>query len=431
MAPAGPATKWKDPPKVGPYVKQVTPRDLTLVVEVRIHTDNHLQQQQYRDPFSGKTVSMPDITPMPFNTMGFVFPMVPHTGSMDLFADDYRGLLRINGQEVTDQHRVLAGYPAGVKLAVWDAGSQDTVTEARQIELHVEAPERLYNTTFDETGAMGVTWPTMAWPAEAASCLQPQLYVEAGVDDHGQVRLYEDKLLKATMKELFDDKGFKDLTRVPPVRVAKMITAKVWESVQVTGEGMVFMRTGELSGMDLQSPETTLETGKGSEQDMAVLLCALMKKAGLPTRTVIGYDVNVKENRFLEKGNKNNRIRTWVEFALYDEMKNTINWVPVDVARMRKGTSRAAPVDRTWRYFGAHDELNNVPVMALQFHPPTDVVSYGAPAFWGWFVTPAPAANAEQALRFMATVTSTRGGDANKDPNAPKDDKKKPLKRGY
>jgi len=192
------------------------------------------------------------------------------------------------------------------------------------------------------------------------------------------------------------------------------------------------MRTGEFAGMDLQSPELTLETGKGSEQDMVVLLCALMKKAGLPTRTVIGYDVNTRDNRFLEKGNKNNRIRTWVEFALYDEAKNTINWVPVDVARMRKSTSRATAVDRPWRYFGTHDELHQVPVIAVQFHPPTDVVSYGAPAFWGWFVTPKPADNAEQALRFMATATSTRGGEGAKDPKAPKDDKKKmPVKRGY
>src|SRR5262249_50002603 len=203
-AAAGPATKWKEPPQVGPYVKQVIPKDMTLTVDVRIHTDNHLQQQSYRDPFTGKTVSMPEITPMPFNTLGFVFPLVPRTGSMDLFQDDVKGLLRVNGLEATDQFRVLSGYPAGVKLAVWDTGPQDTVTEGRQVELHVESPQWLYNTQFDETAAMGVTWPTMAWPGEAASCLQPQLYVEAGVDEHGQVRMYEDKLLKATMKELFE-----------------------------------------------------------------------------------------------------------------------------------------------------------------------------------------------------------------------------------
>jgi len=239
---------------MGPYVKQVSPKDMTLTVEVRIHMDNHTQRQSFRDPFTGQSVDMPLITPMPFNTLGFVFPLVPRTGSMDLFADDVTGVLRINGSESTDQFRVLSGYPAGVKLGVWDAGSQDTVTEARQIELHLEAPQRLYNTQMDENAAMAVMWPSMAWPAEAASCLAPQLYVEAGVDDHGQVRLYEDKLLKAAMKEMFEDKGFKDITRVPPVRVAKMITAKVWDTVQITGEGMVSCGPASSRGWTCRAP---------------------------------------------------------------------------------------------------------------------------------------------------------------------------------
>jgi hypothetical protein len=427
-AAAAPGGKWQEPPKVGPYIKQDRPRDLTLTVDVRLHMDNNLQKQTYRDPLSGKSVDMPVITPMEFNTLGFVFPLVPHTASTDLFVDQYIGVLRINGNVATEKYRVLSGYPAGTKLAVWDTGSPDSTAEARQVELHVEMPERCYNTIFDEKAAMEVNWPTMAWPTEVATCLLPQLYVEAGVDEHGQVRMYEDKAVKQAMKEIFEDKGMKDLTRVPPVRVAKMITEKVWGSVQMSGEGLLFMRTGEFSGMDLQSPSHTLELGKGSEHDVTVLMCALLRKAGLPTRTVIGFDINTKEERFLERGNKNNKLRSWVEFALYDEAKNTLNWVPIDVAKMRKVSSRPIPIDRNWQYFGTHDELDKMPVMALHFHPPTDVVAYGAPAFWGWFVTPKPADNAEQALRFMATTSSTRGGEDPKNP-APKDEKK--PKRGY
>ena len=61
--------------------RQPQPKDLTLTVDVRIHTDNNTQKQTYRDPFSGKTVDMPQITPLQFSTMGFVFPMVPIPGS--------------------------------------------------------------------------------------------------------------------------------------------------------------------------------------------------------------------------------------------------------------------------------------------------------------------------------------------------------------
>jgi hypothetical protein len=415
-------------------VKQVLPRDLTLVADVRIHLDNSSQKQSFRDPFSGKSVDMPQITPMKFQTMGFIFPLVVHTGSTDLFQDDYKGLLRINGHDTTDQFRVLTGYPTGTKLAEWEAGSQDSLTEARQVELHVEIPQRCYNTALDEAGAMEVTWPTMAFPPEAASCLTPQLWIEAAFDDSGRLRMYDDKLVKEAMKEIFEDHGLTDLKRVPPVRVAKMIAEKVWGEIQINGEGMVFMRTGEFAGMDLQSPGMTLDLKKGSEQDVAVLVCALLKKAGLPARPVIGFDINSRsDNKFLNKGSKSNRLRTWVEFALFDEAKNTINWVPVDVARMRKTTSRPTPIERPWPYFGTHDELSFVPVLAVTFHPPTDVVAYGAPAFWGWFVTPAPATNAEQGLRFQAAAMAKKGGEDERDPKNPqKDDKKKmPVKKGY
>jgi hypothetical protein len=48
-------------------------------------------------------------------------------------------------------------------------------------------------------------------------------------------------------------------------------------------------------------------------------------------------------------------------------------------------------------------------------------VAYGNPCFWGWFVTPTPPHEAEQALAFAATTMSQRGGETN-DPRKKKDD---------
>jgi hypothetical protein len=400
-----------------------------LALDVRIHLDNATQKQSYRDPFSKTSVDMPVVTPMKFNTLGFVFPMVPRTSSSDLYADEYKGLLRINGQAVegSDRPTVMTGYPGPVKLVRWDAGSPDTTTEARQVELNLEESMRTYNTVFDETAAMLVPWPQGPWPAEAMSVMVPQLYVETGLDGTGHIRPYDDKALDDALKQWFDEAGIADVKKVAPVRVAKLIAAKVWAAVQISSDGLLFLRTGELSGMAILPPAETLSTGKGSEQDVTALLTALYKKAGLPARTVIGYDVGGKDTKFLQKGTKENRVRSWVEFALFDEARNTINWVPVDVPRMRKSSSRPPPLEREWKFFGTNDELNSVTPFALQFHPPTDVVDYGSPAFWGWFVTPAPAKSAEQAIRFAATTSSKRGTDTTDS----KKDQKKPVKKGY
>jgi hypothetical protein len=236
--------------------------------------------------------------------------------------------------------------------------------------------------------------------------------------------------VKDTLNRWLQQEGLSDPKDAPPVKLAKMIAGKVWTEIQISGDGLTSTRTGELSGMEINPPATTLQQKRGSEQDVTALMAALYRKAGLPTRTVIGFDVTSKDGKFLQKSSKSNRLRSWVEFALFDEPNNTINWVPVDVTRMRRVTNRPPSADRAWNFFGTHDELSTVTPFALHFHPPTDVVSYGSPGFWGWFVTPAPAKNAEQALRFTATLSSKKGGEGEKDPKDPeknpKPEKKKP-----
>lgn len=433
--PAGPAIK-AEAPKVGTIVKQEQARDLTFTAAVRIHLDSNAQKTTYRDPFDGRTVEMPQITPMKYNTIQFVFPIVPTSASSDFYYDELKGVLRINGQEASTKPTVLEGYPGGVKLTRWDTGSNDKVSETRQVELNIQEGMRCYNTNFDEAAAMRVAWPK-AYPADIASSLKPQLYLEAGVDAAGHVRPYDDTVVTQTLKQWLDEEGIKDVRTQPPARIAKLLAGKVWSNVQISGDGLTTMRTGEISGMAINPPAETLSQMKGSEQDVAALLATLYKKVGLPARTVIGFDMNSSEAKFLQKGSKSNRLRSWVEFALMDDASNTYNWVPVDVTRMRRSTNRPPAIDRPWKYFGTNDELNSVAVFAMQFHPPTDVVSYGSPGFWGWFVTPAPAKNAEQALRFTATQSARKGGEPERDPKNPErnklgGDKKPPtVKRGY
>src|SRR5438552_3954370 len=117
--------------------------------------------------------------------------------------------------------------------------------------------------------------------------------------------------------------------------------------------------------------------GRGSEFDEVCLLAAVYRSCGLPCRTVIGWDVGEDKRdkkKFLAKNNGTKGLRGWVEFALPDvKSPGGVAWVPVDVVRMRKEGSRAQALDKPWKYYGSHDELDGVIQVAFQFHRPTTV----------------------------------------------------------
>ncbi|GJQ29215.1 MAG: hypothetical protein HBSAPP03_10990 [Phycisphaerae bacterium] len=435
--PAGPATPAepeqaapkREEPEVGPYVTQTMPRDLMLRVHVRVNSDAPNEKITYRDPFTGETVNMPVIRPFEFQTLAMVFPLIPSTASSDPYPKDFKGQLRLNDLPADESPQFMTGYPGGIRLARFDANEKAQATTCRQVELTLEIPMRCYRTAYDEAGALLVRWPEGPWPKEAASVQSPQLYIETGVDATGTVRPYDDAVLKTAVARWLAEEKISDPRGVNPAALAKMLTGKVWGAFQPDREGMSFKRTGELSGVMLQPPAYSLESGRGSTHDMAVLLAAVLRSVGLPTRVVVGYDVGPGDEKYMKR-NKANELRSWVEFCLYNEDKNTINWVPIDIARLRASSSRPMPLTRLWKHFGTSDELNSVTPFAFHFHPPTDVVSYGWPGFWGWFVTPKPPENAEQAIRFTAMVMPSRGGQPPRDPKK-KDETTIAPTRGY
>jgi hypothetical protein len=321
---------------------------------------------------------------------------------------------------------VLKGYPGGVRLVRWDGGRGQSTT-CRQVELTFDLPMRCFNTDYDERAALELKWPTAPWPADVQSLMRPQLFLETGVDGDGRIKAYDDAVLRTALERWLKEAGITDAKNVTPAALAKVLTAKVWAHVQPSGDGHALKRTGEFAGLIPQSPSWTIETGRGSEHDLAITLAALMRKAGLPSRVMFGWDVSGGGDKFLSKSNKENRLRSWVEFCLFDDANNLINWVPVDIAALRRTTNSPPALTRQWRYFGSHDQLQSVTPFAMHLHPPTDVVSYGWPGFWGWFVTPKAPEAAEQAIAFSATVSPRR-------PTTPADEErsKEPAKRrGY
>lgn len=404
-------------------------RDWVVSVSVRVNADRSDRYRDLPSPAGRPAAREPDIRPFPFETMGFVFPVVPETASSRA-PELPTGELRVDDRIVDDSPQEMHGqYHSGVMLFRWDGNESGTPREAREVSLQMKVLQTCFRTVFDETSALRVPWPKGPWPTAAASTLGTQLYVDIGIDEKGKpVKYADDKILDQYLKSVYSDEGVRDATQLTPVSLAKAITRKIWADIQPSGDGLTNQpRTGELSGIALQSPGKTLESGRGSEHDLTCVMAALFRRAGLPTRTVIGYDVSGDNNKFLSGNRKANRLRSWVEFCLYDEDRNTINWVPVDVMRLRKTSSRPPSGERAWKYFGTHDELDSVAPIALHFTPPTDVVSYGSPGFWGWFVTPKPPEQALQAIAFRAETAPKRGDDGDEDKK--KEDKKRTLPR--
>jgi hypothetical protein len=122
---------------------------------------------------------------------------------------------------------------------------------------------------------------------------------------------------------------------------------------------------------------------------------------------------------FLKKTGSKGGPKAWVEWCLYDEAQNTVTWVPVDIVEMRKTQSRLPKdyMDKPLKYFGTHDRLDDVMPFSFHFHPPTTVVSYGSPGFWGWIVFPELPQNCNQSIDFRAATTSTRAGDERQEQN--------------
>ena len=144
-------------------------------------------------------------------------------------------------------------------------------------------------------------------------------------------------LVVAALKAACDKAGVADLKKVSPVAAAKIITSYVWGQIQVvsntinrttkSGElpavrlskGDVF--TGnDLGGVLVQSPQSTLEAGRGTEYDTCALLTAMLKKAGIPAHPVVGYDRGsssggMKSNLGSKSKNESRGTRCWVEIG--------------------------------------------------------------------------------------------------------------------
>ncbi|MEQ8769676.1 MAG: transglutaminase domain-containing protein [Phycisphaerales bacterium] len=418
---AGAATaQQRDLPKPQdhPVIRLKDPEQKT--VEIQVTLSAHTRNVQTNDGGYGSSylVHQWDI-----DSMVVVLPTITTTGSAIAVPDSVRGQLFVDGRELDNTPTIIGPYQGQTMYARYEAGP----VRADGFRVRQQQDVISYETVYDEDLAKQLPWPD-AWPPEADSTFQPQQLVSelrSAYDNEGPVN---DLVRLWTNNE--------DPTKIPPAELAKYLTKRVWDHVRIvrptisnvpSDDGLVISARvdggtdsryggGQVRQQDVgyyvQHADDTATTGEGSENDMAILLTAVMRAAGLPARLVIGYR---EESEDIQELSSSDRNRTWVEFALFDpsanEGKGQLLWIPVDIVELKQSSSRSRNLNRPWKYFGTNDELDTLIPVSHHFHPPTTVRSYTVPALYGWTTDPAPPEIASQGFVLNISGTAVRGDD--------------------
>lgn len=340
-----------------------------------------------------------------------VFPLIPDTSMSLAHFHRLSGRLSVTNTVVDEDARIEAGYQGFSELAIWELPASET----NLINLVVEVSMSSYETRINEDIAHQYTWPVAPWSLGLDLCLQPQLFVEA-----------QDPVVVGLVKQWTNDHP----KRAKPYFLAKHLAGRVLDHVNLTHD--IFASavrspfTGHstpsgafLSGYQVNGAAFAAREREGSELDMACLLTAVYRAAGLPARLVIGLDVlETNKSRFPV-------VRAWTEFFLPQEpmpdpndpdaplaVKQTDGqWIPVDIGRQELFSSAAPPMNTRWQFFGHNEEFDFVATFAFHWHPPTAVTNAGMPAFWGWLPFDQAIPAAQQEIRMWAFETPVRGDD--------------------
>jgi len=399
-------------------LKRYHPKNWTLMPEVTLKAVNNFHQipATPRNP-----ADIPQTDVWQFQAAAVVFPIAEQTASSVVRTPAVKGELTFEGHLFDDTVEILrTPYHSGTELAKFtlEPLGGDKVYRGSVMRMRLEIPAVCYRTEFDEEIAKTIGWPQGELPDVAASTFDPMNYVDYGPDGPYDMSVF-DRILKKWVGS--------DPTSQPPVVLAKWVAGQLAQSFQISGNGLNASRSGMLEGIDIRpggAPEAAARM-RGNEFEMALVLTALYRRAGIPARFVAGYDAAAakgEDGSFLSRKRSDLQIRAWVEFALYDEDSKKLTWIPVDVAQIRKKRGSRLPNDwvtEPLKYFGTNDELDGIIPIAFQLHPPTNVRAYGSPGFWGWGVFgeyPPPGA-AWQEIRIQAITTPTRAGDEQQERN--------------
>lgn len=378
-------------------------RDWTIHIQIRLRTLD--EQQVTRDQIS----ATPQIV---LDSVEFLYPLIDGSAIHDAWTEKVRGSLSYESTTLTRDVKVLDGYQGPSSIALWSV--RDTPVRAHQLSFQGAIEMTSYETRIDEAVARRAAWPRGAWSPELASCLQPQLFVESDAPE-----------IAALVQEW--TRG--DPRRLAPYDLAKTLAAHCLEHYRVTrgifqSAGRRTNPTGRfttsanfIAGYDVQGARSAAVTREGSPYDLACLLTAAYRAAGLPARLVIGLDVaEARKRRELPI------LRAWVEFFLPHERPApqgadlppvTIDngeWIPVDITRQKEFSSRPPPLNQRWQHFGHNEESDFLAPIAFHWLPPENASGSHAPGLWSWRPTPGPP-DVDADIQLRPEETPKRGGE--------------------
>ncbi|MEM8758060.1 MAG: transglutaminase-like domain-containing protein [Planctomycetota bacterium] len=419
--------------RAGPFLTRDEPVDwmltatvsLTPATEVKSRRQRsrpNLSQPQTEDINASERFSIEQAT--------VFWPVAGSAASYEVDRGSVKGTVTLGSRDTGARFAMLdtlsGGAPlhSGAAYAQWTLGPIERAPAAGV--LTVTQRIRAWRTVFDEEAAKEVSWPTGEWPKEAASSLEPMLFIDEG---------FEGPYTKSRVADLVDRFTRGNPRSQPPAVTAKWIAGEVIKSFRVSGQAAVsdiVRATGRQSGRSVGAIGAINTVGaaqasqsrRGSPIDLALLLTACYREAGLPARVVIGYVVEPADRGedALQRAERQDRaeegLYAWVEFALYDERESrpdrALTWVPVDVLAMQRNNVARRPFDQPWDGFGTCEQFNEILPIGYHLHPHRLAASaYGVsqrreplPGLWGWNVVPVTPQAIRQAITLSATSAS-------------------------
>jgi hypothetical protein len=339
----------------------------------------------------------------------------------------------------------VSGGPlhSGAAYGVWSFGPAEEFVPIVTLQFEFEA--EAWNIVLDEQAARSIDWPKGDWPAEAASSLEPMLFVDSDFEDAYDRRVFEEIVKRWTSGKPRSQ---------PPLVTAKWIAGQLCSEFQpvgsLTSQDSIASNSvqpgrslGAMQALSVSRLDEAAASMLGTPMDLPLLLTALYREAGLPARVVLGYvagDEGGRPDSDRRRDEPDVGVYAWVEFALYDETASSLDasltWIPVDILAMRAGNVGRRPLDQNWDGFGRGEYFNELIPLAYHLHPHRlPAVSYGAadantrlrnlrsgipvrtpaPSLWGWNIVPITPSIMHQTIVFSATTPSKTAEDVRRE----------------
>ncbi len=311
----------------------------------------------------------------PMQDLEVIFPVLRTGGFYWSPNEETTVSIRVDDVKLEPETKRMYTKGTRAEYTLWRSDVKDYINAIHLIhDSHIVVAD----TIFDHKKAQHLPWPDK-WDAPTTAFLTP-IVDSVGEEVAGDAS----DTIKILLDFWVDDKDPKGISELDLV---KFLTGKVIEHLQVRGPPAEFStRSGNRlspvftggtiwSGFVVRPADVVAREPNGTKHDLATLLTAVLRSAGVPARTVLCVDRT--ENDVLEK------MVSMVEFAMYDPERDFTFWVPIDVDKLRLTGKRAAQYKQWWNYFGTHDELNDYVPVAYYFHPPASYRAYDLPALYG------------------------------------------------